>query len=794
IGVAVADSPNGPWKRFDKPIIDASENKDAPDALMASNPALTQGPDGKFLMVYKAVGKHKPMPFGGPVVHLTAWSDSPTGPFVKKLKPIFTAGEANFPAEDPFIWSQNGKYYAIVKDQGGYFIKHDTRALVLFESYNGEDWFLAPNGYITDVNLLWEDGEVERMAYLERPQLLFEKDKPTALLVAVGNKDMSETYNVQIPLASPNQNTSQLNVKDFHSPSDEYKPMTYYHWQNGHISKEGVKADIESMKDVGLGGFYLFNTAEGMPPGPVKYMSDEWWDVLQYTSEEAHRSGLQMGIMNGAGWGVSGSPWVKPEDSMQEVAWTEKHVTGPSVFEGSLDEPVPCLGFERDMQRDPIKNRRYYVPRDQLVGHYHDIAILAFPTPKGEKAGKPYHIDGWWKKAGYSLMPSWTIDENAAPDEETIQLDDIIDLTDSVTADGYLSWEVPEGDWTILRIGHQPTGKGNHPSVEGGRGLEVDKLSSKALDRYWETSPARMLKAAPKISKVLVDSYEAGYQNWTPGLEKEFERRMGYNPRRYLPAIAGRVITGTRDTERFLWDYRKVVSDLLIENFYNHFAALCHGTGTQFVIEPYGQFGNVDELSNGEAADILVGEFQAGERDGAFTKSTVKLSASLSHFYGKEIVGAESFTNSKLIFTLHPGMLKTQGDHYFCQGMNQLWLHTYVHDPYDKIPGMTLGTYGGHFNRRNTWWKYSKPWFDYLARCQYMLRQGRSKNDILYFMGEDAPARPPRTNELKPNIPSGYDYDLCGGSKCLSLLKVSKDGITAPSGTVYKLLVVKPQK
>ncbi len=200
IGVAVADTPDGPWKRFDKPIIDVSDDSEAPDALMASNPAITQGPDGRFLMVYKAVGKHRPLPFGGPVVHLTAWSDSPTGPFVKDLKPIFTAENADFPAEDPFIWSQDGKYYAIVKDQGGYFTDYDSKALVLFESENGVDWALAPHGFVTDVNLHWEDGTTEKMRNVERPQLFFENGKPTVLLAAVANLDLTETYNVQIPL------------------------------------------------------------------------------------------------------------------------------------------------------------------------------------------------------------------------------------------------------------------------------------------------------------------------------------------------------------------------------------------------------------------------------------------------------------------------------------------------------------------------------------------------------------------------------------------------------------------
>lgn len=203
IGVAVADSPYGPWKRFDRPVVDASEDPAAPDALMTSNPAVAQRPDGSFIILYKAVGKKKPLPFGGPVVHLTAVSQSPTGPFVKRLKPLFTDGKAHFPAEDPYIWSQDGRMYAVIKDQNGYFVKRKGRTLVLFESSDGESWTPAKHCFITDTTLRRADGSSESLRYLERPQLFLDGGRPVALLTAVGPKDMSETYNVQFPLVAP---------------------------------------------------------------------------------------------------------------------------------------------------------------------------------------------------------------------------------------------------------------------------------------------------------------------------------------------------------------------------------------------------------------------------------------------------------------------------------------------------------------------------------------------------------------------------------------------------------------
>jgi hypothetical protein len=201
IGVAVAESPDGPWKRYDQPIIDVSKDTTAADAQMMANPSVTLMPDGRYLMVYKAVGKKRPQPFGGPVVHLTVIADKPEGPFVKQYKPIFTADNVDFPAEDPFVWYQGNCYYAIVKDMKGSFTRAG-RSLVLFYSVDGLDWKLAKHPLVSALNIKWEDGTTQNLEALERPQLFFENGKIVALLCAV-NETLGHSYNVQIPLKTP---------------------------------------------------------------------------------------------------------------------------------------------------------------------------------------------------------------------------------------------------------------------------------------------------------------------------------------------------------------------------------------------------------------------------------------------------------------------------------------------------------------------------------------------------------------------------------------------------------------
>lgn len=204
IGVAVADSPDGPWQRFDKPLIDVSPDSNALDALMTSNPSITQRPEGGYLMVYKAVSKKKPGVFGGPVVHCVAFSASPIGPFTKHDKPAFQAKGHDFPAEDPFIWCQAGKYRAIVKDMRGAFTDAG-QSLALFESTDGLDWRLSGNPLVSTLQIPWADGSVQQVYHLERPQLYLENGSPVALLCAADTVDKAgvrHSFNVQIPIVT----------------------------------------------------------------------------------------------------------------------------------------------------------------------------------------------------------------------------------------------------------------------------------------------------------------------------------------------------------------------------------------------------------------------------------------------------------------------------------------------------------------------------------------------------------------------------------------------------------------
>ncbi len=203
IGVAVADSPDGPWTRFDEPLIDVSPDPDAPDALLTSNPSVAVRADGTVLMVYKAVAQKAPPPFGGPVVHLTATSDSPTGPFTKQLKPIFVKGDAHFAAEDPFVWRDKGGYRAIVKDMGGYFTGQGM-SLALFTSPDGFDWKPAAHPLVSTLAIRWDDGTVQSLDRLERPQVWLRNGVPAVLFCAVAeNPEKDGSFNIAIPLADP---------------------------------------------------------------------------------------------------------------------------------------------------------------------------------------------------------------------------------------------------------------------------------------------------------------------------------------------------------------------------------------------------------------------------------------------------------------------------------------------------------------------------------------------------------------------------------------------------------------
>ena len=198
IGVAVADRPEGPWRRYDRPLVEPTEG--FVDALCTTNPSVTRRPEGGYLMIYKAVDRQRPLPAGGPVLHVAAISDSPVGPFRKHPRPVFVKAGVNFAAEDPFVWRGRDRYWAIVKDMGGHFTGAG-KSLALFESADGLDWKLADRPLVSTLRIRWADGREQTLHALERPQLAFVDGRPVALRCAA-DVDARRTFsfNVGFPL------------------------------------------------------------------------------------------------------------------------------------------------------------------------------------------------------------------------------------------------------------------------------------------------------------------------------------------------------------------------------------------------------------------------------------------------------------------------------------------------------------------------------------------------------------------------------------------------------------------
>ena len=387
------------------------------------------------------------------------------------------------------------------------------------------------------------------------------------------------------------------------------------------------------------------------------------------------------------------------------------------------------------------------------------------------------------------------------------------DLTANLRADGTLAWDVPAGDWTILRVGYLCNGHCNHPASDHGRGLEVDKLSAEALDYHFEQYVARLCRTlgplagnvATGFNNILVDSFEVGSQNWTQKMEAEFQKRRGYSLRPFMPAFAGYILEDVPTTERFLEDFRRVVSDLFAENYAGALTKKCHAYGLKCSIEPYGNC-PADNLQYGQHCDIPMGEFWSHAANPYGTGcGNAKFVSSVAHVWGKPYCGTESFTASpgpgSGRWMTTPFSIKAQGDSAYASGVNRIIYHRFTHQPWadDKyLPGMTMGRWGMHLDRTQTWWAFAKPWFAYQTRCQYLLQAGTFCADVLFFAGEAAPNQGGNTDGGSAaaaffTLPDGYASDICP-TDAMYQLKVEDGCVVVPGGVRYRVLALPPME
>ena len=687
----------------------------------------------------------------------------------------------------------------------------------------------------------------------------------------------------------------------FKSPPMDARPQTWWHWMNGNVTKAGIKADLEAMKEIGLGGASLFDAGCNIPPGPLKFNSPEWFDTVRFAAAEARRLGLSICLPNCSGWSSSGGPWIRPEDGMKALDHTEIVVEGPCRIEQKLPAIPDPHGFAADIavlavpvpsaELDTMEKAGVKITAtDRLV------RTLSFPEPFAAsgafyrlKHGRLWQVEGsvtvetsddgenftelckadanaarrsdedqterylpfprtvkarhwrmsfrFWdweshvdlggridiasvsvgRRASISALCDKTLrkrmdvtrDPEAAADQ-VVPKADVRDVTRFFGADGILRWDAPAGMWRIIRLGYALNGRRNHPASATGEGFEVDKLSAKALDFHFEQYAARLVRHLGNLAGngdsglngILVDSYEVGCQNWTKGFEEEFAKRRGYDMTPYMPVLAGVVVGGVDESERFLYDFRRTVADLFAEGYSGALAEKCRQYGLKLSLEPYGNC-PCDDLEYGENADIPQSEFWSWvgrQGDRGVDCGNAKMPSYIAHVWGKRYCGAEAFTSHPSIggrWRTTPFSIKAQGDRAFTRGVNRLIFHRFAHQPWTNpayLPGMTMGLWGMHLDRTQTWWKQGRQWIEYLARCQWMLQEGTFAADVLFWHGEDVPSRGghlvgfPQDFTDHP-VPDGYDKDVCS-TRALLKLRVEDGKIVAPGGVRYSLLVL----
>lgn len=707
--------------------------------------------------------------------------------------------------------------------------------------------------------------------------------------------------------------------KGFKKPPDSARPYIWWHWMDCNISKEGITADLEAMKEIGIAGATMFNVSYRSPRGKVPFMSEQWRKLFKHAVQEADRLGLKLGFHNCEGWSASGGFWVSPEQSMKKLTAECIRVSGTGKQSLKIPQPsvvtessgwgtsFPIEPFYRDIAvfalKSPIKdepidnssamvscnmteiNGTKLVDADKKTGikfpqatpgaplqitlqfselvtarslgihglsrpgwpHNHsytgelqisndgvdytkvasfqmieDELSLSFPARTSRywrivftqgkwlvsemaiseiKLMSESRIQNWPEKSGLTRR---TVGMGDSPDdffsyddatEGIISQDDVINLTNRMSEDGLLTWDVPDGDWTILRIGYTTTGKDIHFATTPKRNLECDKLNVETITAHYNAYAGTLVRdagtlAGRSLNHVLLDSWEADNQNWSEGVIEEFKKRRGYDPLPFLPVTQGYVVNSEKISERFLWDFRRTLADLYAEVYIATMKSLANADGLSLILEAYGN-GNFDSFQCMSGGDVPTTEFWYGRK---VPVGFGKHASSVTHALGKNVTAAEAFTahGKKSGWQAHPFALKNAGDIMFADGVNRMVIHTWPHQPRPGIrPGVTFGPWGINFNAHTTWFQQARVWTDYLSRCQYLLQQGRFSADVAIFSGEHAPNNSGRSsNKEKEDMPDGYDYDYVN-AELLAKATVKNGRITLPSGASYRLLVLR---
>ncbi|AEV33004.1 glycosyl hydrolases family 2,F5/8 type C domain-containing protein [Owenweeksia hongkongensis DSM 17368] len=471
----------------------------------------------------------------------------------------------------------------------------------------------------------------------------------------------------------------------------------------------------------------------------------------------------------------------------------------------TFDEPLTAKYYRFNFMTEETKPNRIAV----MMGIPQNP-----PKPEGVEVAEinlhtTARIADFEEKAGYGVQRAYKgyYNDWTPASDDAVDISTVVDVTDKMEADGKLNWEVPAGKWKVLRFGYSLTGRQNHPASPEATGLEVDKLDADAvrayinnfLDQYKDASQNGMGDGGP-LDFIITDSWEAGVLNWTEKMPEEFEKRRGYSLIPWMPTLVGEVVQSPEASDRFLWDFRRTLGEMIKENHYDVLGEELHKRGMGRYTESHevGRAYVGDGMAIKSKADVPMSAFWTPgaiggpEEEGPAVRyqADIRESSSTSHLYGQKYVAAESMTAIMNSFAFHPEKLKPTADMELASGLNRYVIHTSVHQPSDdKIPGLGLGPFGQWFTRHETWAEQAKPWISYLSRGSYMLQQGQNVADVVYYYGQDNNITSLYAEEL-PAVPKGYSFDFINADAIRNELSYSDGTYSTKSGVQYRILAL----
>ncbi len=543
----------------------------------------------------------------------------------------------------------------------------------------------------------------------------------------------------------------------FVNPPNSSKPGAFWCWLNGDVTKESITYDLEEMKDKGMSGAEIWDIEMRSDDeyefgiGP-EFLGDESVELIQHALAEGKRLDLRMGLIASSGWNAGGS-WVTPDWAAKALYASETKISGGQTYSGAL--PMPELAEECpvDETGNPIYSK--------------EVAVIAIP--------------------GHS-------------DKKINNLSDLVLLNDQFDGNT-LNWEVPEGNWTVLRFVCLNTGQHLIVPSPNSNGLFIDFFNPSATKRHLKYILDRLgiSKENAKESGLAYmefDSMELDEATaWTDAMDSVFKAHHGYDILRYLPAFSGWELPEGND--QFLYDFKKTVSDQIIFSHYTTGRDFLAEFGMDLVAEaggpgpPIWNSCPVDALKALGNVSVPRGEFWVEMWRHIYVMKEV---ASASHIYGLDVVDAESFTTWRR-WKDAPHALKKYLDRAFCEGLNRITYVSFNNTRLEHgLPGRAIHA-GADINPAATWWQQSKPFMDYMSRCSYLLSQGKFVSDVAYYYGDGAPKFFPELqgDSLRPMIEglsAGYDFDVVNTDVILNRME-SKDGkIVFPDELKYQLLVL----